>query len=266
MSKILTADKNVSSEKGRLPLFYKDPVVLRFEEHGEVGITATANFGFAREAVAIPLCVSEFAIAMRHYPIVFAMEESAPPIALVGVRRDDNLFVAHDGNWHPGAYVPAYVRRYPFIATESQDRTRQFLGIDRGSDRFVAHAATHHDAERLFHVDGEASTTAQSAMAFCNAYHADHAATIAFGRALIEAKLLSPYHARFQLPDGPQHQINGFQSIDEQAFRALPANAVADWHAKGWLDLVTLQLASQRSFQNLLDLNAQRANERKALA
>nr|WP_282565374.1 SapC family protein [Paradevosia shaoguanensis] len=262
----MTADKNVSSGKGRLPLFYKDPVVLRFEEHGEVGITATANFGFAREAVAIPLCVSEFAIAMRHYPIVFAMEESAPPIALVGVRRDDNLFVAHDGNWHPGAYVPAYVRRYPFIATESQDRTRQFLGVDRGSDRFVAHAATHHDAERLFHVDGEASTTAQSAMAFCHAYHADHAATIAFGRALIEAKLLSPYHARFQLPDGPQHQINGFQSIDEQAFRALPANAVADWHAKGWLDLVTLQLASQRSFQNLLDLNAQRANERKALA
>lgn len=35
---------------------------------------------------------------------------------------------------------------------------------------------------------------------------------------------------------------------------------------KGWLDLVVLHLASIRNFQNLLDLNAQRANERKALA
>lgn len=240
-------------------------MVLRFEEHADVGVTAAANFGFTRKAVAIPLCVSEFAVAMRHYLIVFAMEENAPPIALVGVRRDDNLFVAHDGSWRPGAYVPAYVRRYPFIVTESQDGSRQFLCIDRSSDRFVASAATHHDAERLFHVDGEASATARSAMAFCNAYHVDHAATIAFGRALIEAKLLSPYHAQFQLPDGSQHQINGFQSIDEQAFRALPSKTVADWHAKGWLDLVTLHLASQRSFQNLLELNAQRANERKAL-
>lgn len=142
---------------------------------------------------------------------------------------------------------------------------RQFLGIDQSSDRFVACAAAQPDAERLFHIDGEATAAAQSAMAFCRAYYADHTATVAFGRALMEAKLLTPYHAQFKLPDGSTHQVNGFQSVDQQAFRALPARTVAEWHAKGWLDLVTLHLASQQSFQNLLDLNAQRANERKAL-
>lgn len=60
--------------------------------------------------------------------------------------------------------------------------------------------------------------------------------------------------------------LNGFWAMDEKAFRALPARTVTDWHAKGWLDLATLHLASLQSFQGLLDLNVQRANERKALA
>ncbi|MDR6759248.1 hypothetical protein J2Y48_004564 [Mycoplana sp. BE70] len=263
----MTEDKNVPSGKGstRLPLFYKDPVVLRFEEHSDVGIAPATHFSFAREAVAIPLCIGEFAVAQCHYPIVFTMEDNALPIALVGIRRNDNLFIAHDGGWHPGAYVPAYIRRYPFIASETQDRTRQFLSVDRNSDRFVACASTYRSAERLFDADGAATAAAQSAMAFCHAYHTDHTATVAFGQALIEANLLAPYHAQFRLPDGSQHEVNGFQFVDEKVFRALPAKTVADWHAKGWLDLVTLHLASQRRFQKLLYLNAQRANERKAL-
>lgn len=35
---------------------------------------------------------------------------------------------------------------------------------------------------------------------------------------------------------------------------------------KGWLDPVALHFASIRNFQNLLDFNAERTNERKALA
>lgn len=241
-------------------------MVLRFNDHGDAGLTANPSFGFAREAVAIPLCMGEFAVAMRHYPIVFAMEDDAPPIALVGIRQNDNLFVTRDGNWHPGAYVPAYLRRYPFIVTETQDRARQFLGIDRESDRFVASASDNQNAARLFDEEGRPTATAQSAMAFCRAYQDDYTATVTFGRALAASGLLKHYHAQFRFPDGSQHRVDGFQSVDEKAFRSLPAKTLADWHSRGWLDLLTLHLASLQSFQNLLDINAQRANERKALA
>ena len=80
------------------------------------------------------------------------------------------------------------------------------------------------------------------------------------------AKVLTPYHADFRLPAGTQHQVSGFSAVREKAFRALPAETVTDWHAKCWLDLVALHLASLQNFQGLLDFNAQRANERKALA
>lgn len=249
-----------------LPLFYKDPVLLRFAEHGDVGLMPGSDFSFAREAVAIPICNGEFMQAMRHYPIVFAMDEQASPIALVAITKEHNLFVERDGSWKAGGYVPAYVRRYPFIVMETEDRAQQLLTVDRASDRFVASVKEHADAERLFDETGKPTMAAQTAMAFCHAFHADYADTAAFGRALIAAKVLEPYHADFRLPDGTRHQVNGFYAVNETAFRALPDNTVAEWHAKGWLGLVNLHLASLLSFQALLHLNAQRASERKALA
>ncbi len=250
----------------RLPLFYQDPVLLRFEEHGDAGLASRGDFGFARKAVAIPLCIGEFAAALRHFPIVFAMDGQASPIALVGIRQDNNLFVEQDGGWKAGSYMPAYVRRYPFIVTETTDKSLQMLAVDRASERYVPSVSGHAAAERVFNEAGGPSAAAQSAIAFCQAYGADSTRSIAFGRALMEAHVLAPYHADFRLPDGSRHQVNGFHAVDEKAYRALPATTLADWHANGWLDLVTLHLASLQSFQNLLDLDAQRTNAGNALA
>lgn len=261
----MTRDMQGEATASPLPLFYKDPLLLRFEDHPRVGLTSAATFEFAREAVAIPLSTGEFAVAMRHYPIVFAMDEQASPIALVAIRKEHNLFVERDGSWRAGSYVPAYVRRYPFIVMETTN-DQQLLTVDRGSARFVAAVGGGADAQRIFDDAGRPTQMAQNAMAFCHAYHLDYAQTVLFGRELVAANILEPYHADFRLPDGSQHQLNGFYAVSEQAFRNLPAKTVAEWHAKGWLSLLTLHLASLQSFQALLDLNAQRANERKALA
>jgi SapC len=244
----ITMTKNIQNRAaaGALPLFYKDPVLLRFEEHSDVGLAPASDFSFAREAIAIPLSNSEFVVAMRHYPIVFALDEQASPIALVAIMRDHNLFIERDGSWKAGSYVPAYVRRYPFIVMETEDGAQQLLTVDRGSDRFVASAAERTGAQRLFDEGGEPTTTAQSAMAFCHAFHTDYTQTVTFGHALKAAKVLEPYHAEFRLPDGSQHQVNGFFVVNEKAFRALPEKTVAEWHTKGWLSLVTLHLASAR--------------------
>lgn len=253
-------------QSSSLPLFYKDPMLLRFQEHGDVGLTTGGDFSFAREAIAIPLSNGEFTLAMRHYPIVFAMDDQASPIALVAIRKEHNLFVEHDGSWKTDSYLPAYVRRYPFIALETENGAQQVLSIDRGSDRFVAAVKDRVDAKPLFDETGKPTMVAQTAMAFCHAFHTDYASTVAFGRALIAAKVLAPYHADFRLPDGTLHQVNGFCAVNETALRTLPDATVVEWHAKGWLGLVSLHLASLQNLQALLDLNAQRTNERKALA
>lgn len=265
LSNNMTKARQTETNPAPLPLFYREPVLIRFEDHHNVGLLAETHFGFATEAIAIPLCTSEFAVATRHYPIVFAQAEPAMPLAVVGLTEGRNLFLERDGAWRPGSYVPAYVRRYPFIAMELPDKTQQLLALDRASDRVVTPVAGRSDAQPLFDDAGEPTPFTQSAMAFCHAYHADFLATIAFSQALAAARLLIPANAEMQFPDGNRHALNGFRGIDEAALRRLPTRTVASWHAKGWLDLTAMQLASRFNWQGLLDLKAQREAHRKAL-
>lgn len=247
-----------ANDAAALPLFYKNPVLLNFKAHSKSGLISAGRFDFAREANAVPLCMGEFMPAIRHYPIVFADTGPATPLAVLGITEGSNLFVDDQGAWQAGYYQPGYIRRYPFIATQTPDQTAQLLAIDAASDRFVEDVDGHDSASRLFDDAGAATPVARSVMDLCLALHDDHLKTTAFAAALDEAKLLVPNRAVMQLVNGSHYTLDGFRIVDEKALRALPAETIADWHAKGWLDLITLHLASQRNWQLLLDRHAAR--------
>lgn len=251
------ANTSATAPETALPLFYKEPVLLRFADHAAAGLARHNGFDFAREAVAVPLGIGEFAAAIRHYPIVFSGDDNSP-LAVVGVKQGINLFVEVTGAWRSGAYVPAYLRRYPFIAAETPDGSARLLTIDAASNRFIIDSPERADVDRLFDAAGNATPTAQSAMDFCQAYHDDHLQTADFVAALSGAGLLAPKTADMRFPDGSRYLLDGFLAVEEAAYRGLPPETLSDWHAKGWLDLVALHLASRQSWQVLLDLNAAR--------
>lgn len=243
------------------PLFYGTPAVLRFPEHRGLGLRPEGDYSFAAGAVAIPLTVPEFAAAGRHMPIVFAQDEGALPLAVNGLTAERNLFVTKEGGWRAGCYVPAYLRRYPFIAVEVNTGGPRMLGIDTQSALVVPEAA---EAERLFDDAGAPTPRAQAAMAMCEAYAVEHEAARAFSAALVEHRLLVPRSAELRLAnagDGEAAGVNatlaGFQIVDEAVFRALPADVVADFHRRGWLAAIVLHLASQLSWQSILDVSAE---------
>src|SRR5688572_9263229 len=72
-----------------------------------------------RSITALPLSYTEFGAACRDYPIAFISGGGRQFIAMavLGLEKDQNLFVTADGAWDTGAYLPAYVRRYPFCMT-----------------------------------------------------------------------------------------------------------------------------------------------------
>lgn len=240
-----------------LPLFYATPVVVRFPEHRSLGLRRGGTFRFAAGAAAIPLTASEFAAAGRHYPIVFANDAGAMPLAVTGLAAGRNLFVAADGGWSPNRYVPAYLRRYPFIGIEVEAGAAPLLGIDAASDLLSTDAAQD-GADALFDAAGGPTERAQAAMNFCEAFARDHEATRAFAAALVTHNLLSEKQADVTFPasgeaEARQLRVEGFRTIDEAAFRALPAAVVSEFHGLGWLDLIVLHLASQLSWPVLLD-------------
>jgi len=235
-----------------LPLFYSAPMLLRFQDHANYGLRKGGDFRFATGVTAIPLTTGEFAAAGRHYPIVFSSDELAAPLVVTGLNAGRNLFVSPDGVWREGYYVPAYVRRYPFISVEIEVGGSKMLGIDGASEQISANAAAD-DADAFFDAQGGPTERARGAMSFCEAYAVEHDRTRAFSQALIEHNLLVAKTAEVTYADAAKAVVTGFRVIDDEAFAALPEKTVLEFHAKGWLASIVLHQASRLGWRDLVE-------------
>jgi hypothetical protein len=237
-----------TAQPGALPLFYRKPEALTAELHGSLSLQNREDFNFARQTNAVPIMDVEFAATSRWYPIVF----TAAPVGAVAILglQSENLFIEADGKWAgPDRYVPAYVRRYPFVFI--QHGTGFVLGLDRECDRVIGADKKKKSGEPLF-VDGQPSTMTKEALNFSAMLQTQHGMTRAFGDALEEQGLLIDRQANAVLADGRRFNMQGFRIVDAAKFQALPEAVVADWHKKGWLSLVHFHLASLERFHDLM--------------
>ena len=233
------------------PLFYQNPVLLRSGPNVRSGLTGSKGYDFARGAVTVPIGVSEFPLAARHYPIVFAAAELAPVVVLG--EGGANHFVEPDGTWRPGHYVPGYIRRYPFALTTMPDCVEPMLAIDTASDRFVGNIDQAEGASRFFDDEGRPTDTARKAMQICQDYRDDCQRAEAFAKALRNAELLVPRQASMRWANGSGSAPDGFLDIDERVFRTLSISTIAQWRGDCWLVLIALVLASKHNWQALVD-------------
>ncbi len=98
-----------------LPLFYKDLVPLNSNEHANFKSRQIDNATFMQGQHAIPLTVEEFVSASRYYPIIFSAGDNPVPLALMGMNEGINVFMDDQGKFNNPVYLPAYIRRYPFM-------------------------------------------------------------------------------------------------------------------------------------------------------
>jgi len=231
-----------------MPMFYAAPRPLDRARDARLKVSRPSHFRFAANTNAIPLLIDEFPMAAAYYPIVFAAGPSPIPAAVVGLKNDSNLFLDQEGRWMNGAYLPAYVRRYPFILMDDPEQKQFVLCIDEKSDMLGE------KGEYPLFEGGQPSEFTKSAMEFCAALRQQGDATDEFIAALKEHNLLMPNDAQIDLRDGSRLQLSGFLVIDPQKFDALPDNVLLQWRKKGWLGLVYAQLLSSHRWQNLVDL------------
>ena len=239
-------------EKQDLPLFYRRPRPLQAAGDAELALAPANGYAFAAATNSVPVNAVEFTVAAKFYPIVFTEASPPLPVALLGLRQSENLFVDADGNWQPGTYVPAYVRRYPFIFMENPDAQQFVLCIDE-----AAETVRKGEGEYLFR-NGEPSEITRNALAFCQEFQGHHLFTLEFAKAVEEAGLLTGNRADVTLSSGERLSLAGFRVIDEAKFNALPDETFLQWRAKGWLHLVYCHLISVGNWAALIDRAAQR--------
>jgi hypothetical protein len=222
-----------------LPLFYKNPMPLEPARHAKAGLGSRADFGFARKTNAVALTLSEFGVAARNYPIVFSAAAPVVPFAVLGVRDNENLFLDKDGKWREDAYVPAYVRRYPFIFTEVPNTERLVLCVDEAAEHFEKTGSS-----QPFFVDGKPSENLTRALRFNEMFHAQLDDTRRFGAWLEENGMLEEKMARAELPGGQSYTLRGFRLISPEKIGVLKDEQVLELHKKGWLPLLHFHLQS----------------------
>ena len=227
----------------RFPLFYRQPETLTAARHADLRLRP-GGYRFAQEANAIPLTIIEFGAAMRHYPIVFAAGDGFP-VAVLGLDRS-NGFVTGDA-WAEDTYVPAYVRRYPFVFVDRSEDSF-VLAIDRAAPHVVAGGA---EGEPLF-AAGKPTDMIANILTFCRDFHGAHIQTDAFVEALLAEELLVDQHADARLDSGQALHLRGFKIVDRARFDALADAVVLDWHRKGWLALIHFHFLSLDRFADLL--------------
>ena len=116
-------------------LFYDKAVPVSAARHADCSIEVK-DYAFCRGVNSVPLMAVEFPMAAPEYPIVFATGEDAiTPVVILGVRGKENLYVSREGTWQ-AKYVPAFVRRYPFVFSPMDDGKRFVLCVDEAFSGF----------------------------------------------------------------------------------------------------------------------------------
>jgi len=227
----MTASPSTTETKsaGSLPIFYARPELLTSERHSGKSLAKTSGHIFARRTNSVPLNGVEFAVAQRNYPIVFS-EEGAPfPVAILGLRSDENLFLGANGEWEKGAYIPAYVRRYPFVFMAAADQKQFALCIEMDPEHVIEG-----DSNPFFR-GGEPTDVTRNALAFCSSFQAEYERTRAFAAALVEHQLLESRTADVALGGERKFVFGPFKVVDEGKLADLPNAVIADLLRKGWL-------------------------------
>jgi hypothetical protein len=234
-------------KQNKHPLFFTDPVPLTTSLSEKMRISTPDTYLFAAKTNSVPLASTEFELGCRNYPIVFSSQAPSLPIAILGFDHEENLFVESDGHWMAGTYVPAYVRKFPFIFSENTEEDVFTLCVDSS-------CLTEEDGTQIYE-SGKPSKTVEAAIDFSKSFQAAWSESEEFVRVLNQHELLVEKEANIENLSGEKSSQVGFKVIDKDKFNALIASGnVPDLLSPAVLSGVYAHFVSMNNYQTLLDI------------
>jgi hypothetical protein len=227
-------------------LIYRTAVPVNRGRHGHSFVEVGTDYTFSSEVNSVPLMAVEFTEAASEYAIVFAgAENDVLPAVILGMRGNENLYLGGNNDW--GAkYIPAFVRRYPFVFSKSGDRfllciDEQFKGFNRDGR-----------GQRLFDEGGKPTPFVDNVLKFLEEYQRQYLRTQAFCTKIKELGLLEPMQAQLTTAEpGRLLSLGGFMAVNRAKLKALPGDKLAELARTDELELLYLHLQSMRNFEGV---------------
>lgn len=239
-----------SAPQPQLPLFYNDLMPLNSRDHAGWKMRVADKAPWLAGQHAIPLTSDEFGQAQRNFPIVFSTGDNPLPLALMGLNEGVNTFVDADGILAEPVYVPAYIRRYPFMLARLTPEAEELsLCFDPTADTIGDFA----EGRALFDADGQPSTDTQGLLQFCQNFEEAGLRTKAFIDELVKHDLLMDGEVSIALNDKPDQPFvyRGFQMVNQDKLRELPAEVAHEWTQNGLIGLIYAHLFSLELMQTI---------------
>ncbi len=242
--------QNEAALAGKVML-YQNPQPLSLEAHKDLGLKNIANpFGFAATSHVVPLTVQEFGIAATCMPIIFAPDKKTP-LAVFAARGNENLFIDKDGNWDLDTYIPAFIRRYPFVFAADDQNDNFVVCIDEAAPMI----GTNPDLP-LFK-DGEPTDYTKGAIEFLQDFERQRRGTDEWVELIVSMDLLEEKSVTFtpSNPDGSPAEtvkVADYIAISEEKLNALPADKFNELKEKGALAAIYAHLVSLLQWQKLV--------------
>lgn len=229
-------------------IFYERALALNRERHQQLKIQLKANhFSFARKTNSVLIAGSELAEAARDYPLVFIGSEEGvfTLAALVGLNDKENILVDAEGRWEANTYIPAFIRRYPFVLAGSDNSEALTVCVDEAYSGIGVE-----QGEPLFNADGSETTYLKGVIEFLVRFHGEMKRTNAFAAKVNEMGLLVPKVVTFER-DGVKKTLEGAWVVDEVALNALSDDKLLELVKTGYLGWVYAHLMSLGNLQRL---------------
>ena len=237
---------------------HREPVGLDTALHRNLKLKVPiTDWSLATKLNALFVAATEFGDVAREFPIVFVRAGKEPdgtdaiaPIAVLGLTANQNLYVTGE-RWR-AQYMPAILRMYPFCIARIDDE-RFAICVDMG---FAGVNQT--EGQAVFNADGSQAPLLVEMQKQLETLEAEIQRTRQVGRRLNELGLLREMRFDATLPDGRQHSVDGFLTIDDVKATQLPDDVVAELHRSGVLGLMHLHWVSMGNMRRLVDWHVER--------
>lgn len=227
---------------------FKKPTPLKLDRHHGLCFNSKVTFAFASHLTASPVVSSEAGLIAREYVLVFAQGAQSLPLAILGVQRDTNVYVASNGQWL-ARYIPAHVRRYPFAlgqgAAQKQEKEQSFtLMFDEDAPHFSG------GNEALLDDQGRPTPFLEKIQSVLLSLEHDQRHTVQLVAQLEAAGLLITRTLAAQRKDNTRVGIDGVRVVDTDRLAKLTAGQLHTLHESGALALVHAHLISLSNLKN----------------
>lgn len=234
----------------QLPLLHKQIVPLNSSAHGALQLDRGVGYRYCSDADFVPLGLQEFPAAGLYYPILFTGGEQPVPVALLGIHHGFNLFVDRQGSWMPNAYVPAFVRAYPFIFLDDVVTGARAVGIEADAECLSSERG-----QKLFE-DGQPTAMLTEAVSFCESCRTSLDEARSFGEALEQAGLLETRDAAISFSYGGTARVTGFRAVDPRRIEEVSDLTFLEWRRRDWLAPLFAHLMSAGNWAQFIELAA----------